>query len=279
MICLVYLQLPICIIGDAMLYAICRFLTGLWEILFNFIICGRKLKDMMPSHGRFEVKRNIHFILELREYTHWLFAIFCFCGEPIFLKFLFTRDYMDRFLDENESAASSQAGSPGRPHIVQANVATEDGRSTAETVAVKRPSSSDVRYTNPSSSMMSGLIRIPQSYVPTPVIVSNDKEPPAKKPNLNTESLIMSNGPPPLRPHDNTTIPISHNASQATNSAITNHSTSHVTNHVMHLPSQLVTGISTTTSTSNTALPFSSLNAQHLSMHTIESGNTYARLT
>ena len=189
---------------------------------------------------------------------------------------------MDRFLDDNESAASSQAGSPSRAHVVVLpNVATDDGRSTAESVTLKRPTSTDVHYTNPSSSMMSALIRIPQSYVPTPVIVSNDKEPPAKKPNLgNSESLKMSNGPPPLKSHDNTTLQIPHIASHVTNhSAITNHSTSHVTNHVMHLPNQLVTGISTT-STTNTPLPFSSLNTpHHLSMHPIESGKTYARLT
>ena len=193
---------------------------------------------------------------------------------------------MDRFLDENESAASSRAGSPGRAHTVQPNL--EDGRahtlqSTTENVILNRPTSSNAHYT--SSSIMSGLLRIPQSYVPTPVIVSNDKEPPAKKPNLgNSESLIMTNGPPPLKPRDNATIQIPHIASRVTNHAAitTNHSTSHMTNHVMHVPSQLATGInpSAPTSLPNTALQFSSLNAQHhLGLHNIESGNTYARLT
>jgi hypothetical protein len=192
---------------------------------------------------------------------------------------------MDRFLDENESAASSRAGSPGRAHIGQLNLATDDARSTTENVPLNRPTSSDAHYTSSSSSMMSALIRIPQAYVPTPVIVSNDKEPPAKKPNLgNTESLIMSNGPPPLKPHDNTNLQIPHIASHVTNhsAATTNHSTSHMTNHVMHLPSQLAAEINPPVATSlpNTGLPFSALNTQHhLSMHNIESSNTYARLT
>ena len=124
---------------------------------------------------------------------------------------------MDRFLDENESAASSRAGSPGRAHMLQSSNATTEevpGRAhaiqsnyTAENHSgiLNRATSSDAHYS--SSSIMSGLIRVPQSYVPTPVIVSNDKEPPAKKPNLgNPEALRMTNGPPPLKPHVNTTL-------------------------------------------------------------------------
>lgn len=197
---------------------------------------------------------------------------------------------MDRFLDENESAASSRAGSPGRAHIPQSNIATDDVRAntmqtTTGNVVVNRATSSDAHYTSTSTSMMSGLLRIPQSYVPTPVIVSNDKEPPAKKPNLgNSDSLIMSNGPPPLKPHDNAVLQIPQITGHVSNhvTMTTNHSTSHMTNHVMHVPSQLTTGINATAPTTNlpsAGLPFSSLNAQHLNLHNIESGNTYARLT
>ena len=199
---------------------------------------------------------------------------------------------MDRFLDENESAASSRAGSPGRAHVPQSNLGTEDVRvsttqTSAENVLVNRPTSSDAQHTGSSSStMMSGLLRIPQSYVPTPVIVSNDKEPPAKKPNLgNSESLIMTNGPPPLKPHDNAVLQIPQITGNASNhvAMTTNHSTSHMTNHVMHVPSQLTTGNNPSAPTTNlpsTSLPFSSMNTQHhLNLHNIESGNTYARLT
>ena len=194
---------------------------------------------------------------------------------------------MDRFLDENESAASSRAGSPGRAHITQSTSANEDGRaltisSATENAVLKRPASSDVHYAG--STMMSGL-RIPQSYVPTSVIVSNDKEPPAKKPNLgNPESLPITNGPPPLKPHDNSILQIPQLASHVTShvAMTTSHSTSHMTNHVMHVPNQLgIDSTAPTSLTNSSSLQFSSLNSQrHLNMHNIEStGNTYARLT
>ena len=198
---------------------------------------------------------------------------------------------MDRFLDENESAASSRAGSPGRAHIPQSNAVTDDARAnamqtTTENVVVNRPTSNEPHYTSSSTAtMMSGLLRIPQSYVPTPVIVSNDKEPPAKKPNLgNSESLIVTNGPPPLKPHDNAVLQIPQITGHVSNHATmtTSHSTSHMTNHMMHVPSQLTTGINATAPTTNLSsagLPFSSLNTQHLNLHNIDSGNTYTRLT
>lgn len=192
---------------------------------------------------------------------------------------------MDRFLDENESAASSRAGSPGRAHIVQSNPASDDSyaiQPTAENAISNRPTSGDSHY-----SSAVPLLRIPQSYVPTPVIVSNDKEPPAKKPKMgNTESLIMINGPPPLRPRDNAALQIPqipHIASHATNhvTMTTDHSTNHMTNHVVH-SSQLATGTSPPAPTSlpNTGIPFSSINTQHhMNMHNIDTGKTYARLT
>lgn len=215
---------------------------------------------------------------------------------------------MDRFLDENESAASSRAGSPGRAHIGQSNLVTteedvpvarahvQQSNITTENVTamLNRPSPSDGHYS--SSSMMSGLIRVPQLYVPTPVIVSNDKEPPTKKPNLgHNESMIMANGPPPLKPNDNTTMRShitshmannvsSHMTTSQPTSHVTSHMPSHMTNHTMHVPTQLATGINPTAATSlpNSGLQFPSLNTRpqhHLNMHNIESGNTYTRLT
>ena len=63
---------------------------------------------------------------------------------------------MDRFLDENESAASSRAGSPGRAHIPQSNLGTDDVRvsttqTSTENVLVNRPTSSDAQHTSSSS--------------------------------------------------------------------------------------------------------------------------------
>lgn len=190
---------------------------------------------------------------------------------------------MDRFLDENESAASSAAGSPARVYVTPAT-AEDPPLSTTEHMLMNRVTSSGGNYPSSSSSMMSPLIRISQSYVPTPVIVSNDKEPPTKKPNLgNSECLMMANGPEPLKPRENSTLRVPHIASHVTNHvAISTNHTSHVTNHMTHVSNQLSTGVvaGVPASLPTTGHQFSTLNSpHHLSMRNIESGKAFAQLT
>ncbi|XP_046849851.1 mesoderm induction early response protein 1-like [Xenia sp. Carnegie-2017] len=159
-------------------------------------------------------------------------------------------DYMDRFFDENECAASSCTASPDRLQISQ----------SINEESVKRSHDDD------NSSQSSSQIH-PQ-YVQTPVIVS--QEPPAKKPNL-TQPLGIQNGPPPLKSRDSLQVP--HVVSHVTHSVVmtANYMTSPVTNHVLH---------ASNLSNSAGGLHYSLLDGQHVNaMQSIESGNNYPRLT
>ena len=180
---------------------------------------------------------------------------------------------MDRFLDENESAASSRASSPHNSVVRPQTTPSTFGAEVVNHVVPNRP---PVLAATPLANLAasSGILRIPQAYVPTPVIVTNDKEPPAKIPNLdNGDSNILSNGPPPLKSVTGTT---DHQIPRL-----------HVTGHVMNVPSQLVTGMNPSepiSSMGSNSLGYSSLNTRpthhsHLNIHNIESGSSYTRLT
>lgn len=181
---------------------------------------------------------------------------------------------MDRFLDENESAASSRASSPhnsvARPQTIQSSLGTVD---VNHTVANRPTATTNTPCVNTNSTALSSIIRIPQHYVPTPVIVTNDKEPPAKKPNLgNPDSNLLSNGPPPLK--------------SVTTVADNQISRLHMTGHVMNTHRQLSTDVQPTepvTSIGNSGLGYSTINTRpthsQMNIHNIESGSSYTRLT
>ena len=152
---------------------------------------------------------------------------------------------MDRFLDENESAASSRASSPhnftskvrpgngtipstihSQPAVALHSVASPtSAQSTVVTGSVSEPT--------PGSSLMSGLKKDSeerhtqqQSCVPTSVIVSSPEsgEPPTKKLKLILEGrpkVINSllGRPPPLKPITSTGPPAFNNI-VATNASL-----------------------------------------------------------
>ena len=142
---------------------------------------------------------------------------------------IYVRDYMDRFLDENESAASSRASSPhhfaGRPRPAMNGVAptTVQGPVQApgtvqQTVAIPTASQhttvvisgAGISSVTPSNGIQLGQPnntqggQLAQQYVPTSVIVaSQDRaEPPQKKPRMDLQNRpkLISSKPPPLKP-------------------------------------------------------------------------------
>ena len=150
---------------------------------------------------------------------------------------VFIRDYMDRFLDENESAASSRASSPHnfsskarpgngaspvstqsqshqpvatQPYAVYTVAAPTSAQSTGLTINVSNSNSVSVTLTRGDASDKSPnrLMQQQQSCVPTSVIVSgpdSGSEPPSKKLKMlpsGKPKLISSmlSKPPPLKP-------------------------------------------------------------------------------